>query len=135
LVAFIVVLGGLLLFNAGASILDRYDDNIPLNGMVYGGVVSLWFLVFVFRSIYLISQYWFNAVDGHPYLQPLMTVWMAWVLAINTLAFQSGGESGVPASIAATLPILAGSVTTALALAEAARVRNTLRPAPTSRPA
>jgi hypothetical protein len=129
LAAFVVVMGGLLAFNAGgAGMLDRYDDRIPLNGMIYGGVVSLWFLVFAFRSIYLISQYWFNAVDGHPYLQPLMAVWMAWVLAINTLVFQAEGSDGVPAPVATALPILAALVTTTLAVAEAARVRNALQP-------
>ncbi|WP_203931662.1 hypothetical protein [Virgisporangium ochraceum] len=129
---FVTVMAALLLFNAGgASRLDRYDDHIPLNGMVYGGIVSLWFLVFAFRSIYLISQYWFNAVDGHPYLQPLMAIWMAWVLAINTLVFQNDGDAGgVPSALGTALPVLAATVTTALAAAEAARVREALQPVP-----
>jgi hypothetical protein len=137
LFAFIVVMGVLLLFNAGgAAMLDRYDDLIPLNSLVYGGIVSLWFLVFAFRSIYLISQYWFNAVDGHPYLQPLMAIWMAWVLAINTLVFQAGeGDGGMPAVLGTALPIGAAIVTTLLALAEAVRVRESLQPSPSYRPA
>jgi hypothetical protein len=129
---FVAVMAALLLFNAGgASRLDRYDDHIPLNGMIYGGIVSLWFLVFAFRGIYLISQYWFNAVDGHPYLQPLMAIWMAWVLAVNTLVFQDDGNAdGIPAAVGTALPVLAALVTTGLAAAEAARVREALQPVP-----
>jgi hypothetical protein len=127
---FVAIMGAVLLFNAGgAGRLAQYDDRVPLNGFIYGGIFSLWFLVFAFRGAYLVSQYWFNAVDGHPYLQPLMAAWMAWVLAINTLVFQTGSESGVPAAVATALPILAASLTTALAGVEAARVRGALLPA------
>jgi hypothetical protein len=146
--AFLLVMAALLVFNAGgAGVLMRYDDNIPLNGTVAGGIVGLWFLFFAFRSAYLISQYWFNAVDGHPYLQPLMAVWMAWVLAINTIVFGrgDGGDGGdgdrgnVPATVALALPVIAGLVTTGFAVAEAVRTRgartNPRPPAPTPQPA
>jgi hypothetical protein len=139
---FVAVMASLLAFNAGgAGVLMRYDDNIPLNGTVAGGIVGLWFLFFAFRSIYLISQYWFNAVDGHPYLQPLMAVWMAWVLAINTIVFHRNEDTdGVPGSIALGLPVGAALVTTGLAVAEALRTRSTLAnppppPAPAPQPA
>jgi hypothetical protein len=137
---FVLVMAALLAFNAGgAGVLMRYDDNIPLSGTVAGGVVGLWFLFFAFRSIYLISQYWFNAVDGHPYLQPLMAAWMAWVLAINTVAFQRDGADGIPGSVALALPVMAGLVTTGLAVAEAVWTRNALAhpprpPAPAPQP-
>jgi hypothetical protein len=137
--AFVLVMAALLAFNAGGSnVVMRYDDNIPLNSKVAGGVVGLWFLFFAFRSAYLISQYWFNAVDGHPYLQPLMAVWMAWVLAINTIAF-GRNDGGIPTTVALALPIVAGLVTTGFAVAEAVRTRaaiaNPRPPAPAPHPA
>lgn len=145
LAVFVVVMAALLAFNAGgAGVLMRYDDNIPLSGTVAGGVVGLWFLFFAFRGAYLISQYWFNAVDGHPYLQPLMAVWMAWVLAINTIAFGrnddgEGGDDGIPTTVALALPVVAGLVTTGFAVAEAVRTRaaiaNPRPPAPAPHPA
>ena len=136
---FAMVMAALLAFNAGGSnVVMRYDDNIPLNSKVAGGVVGLWFLFFAFRSAYLISQYWFNAVDGHPYLQPLTAVWMAWVLAINTIAF-GRNDSGIPTTVALALPIGAGLVTTGFAVAEAVRTRaaiaNPRPPAPAPHPA
>lgn len=132
---FILVMAALLAFNAGgAGVLMRYDDRIPLSGTVAGGVVGLWFLFFAFRSAYLISQYWFNAVDGHPYLQLLMAVWMAWVLAINTIAFRPDrGADGIPAAVALALPIVAGLVTTGFAVAEAVRTRMALANSPRPR--
>lgn len=124
--AFVVAMVGLLLFNAGgASVLMRYDDQVPMSGMVAGGVFGLWGLIFVFRSAYLVSQYWFNAVDGHPYLQPLTAVWMAWVLAVDTLVFQPR-DGSLPARIGLALPILSALVTTGLAAFEAYRVRRAI---------
>lgn len=136
LTVFTGTIGALLLFNAGgAGLLMQHDAGIPMSGFVAGGIFGLWFLVFAFVSAYLISQYWFNAVDGHPYLQPLMAVWMAWVLAINTLAFSSADDK-IPPRLALVFPIAAALVTTGLAAAEALRVRRTLAfgPQPTPQP-
>jgi hypothetical protein len=129
---FAVALVGLLLFNAGgAGVLMQYDDRVPLSGHVAGGIFGLWGLIFVFRSAYLISQHWFNAADGHAYLQPLTAIWMAWVLAVSTLAFQPR-DGSLPATVGLALPIISASVTTALAMLEGYRVRRALHAPPPS---
>jgi hypothetical protein len=121
--AFALVMTALLLFNAGGAAyvgnwLTARGIRIPLDGLVYGGIFGLWLLVFCFRSAYLVTRHWFNAVDGHPLLEPLMANWMAWLGVVVTVLTQETGEGAVPPVIAIGMPVGAALVTTALAVAE-----------------
>jgi len=143
--AFVLVMVLLFLFNAGGAgyvggRLEAAGIDLPLDGLIYGGIFGLWLVVFCFSSAYLVTQHWFNAADGHPLLAPLMAGWMAWVAAANTLIF-GDGDSGVPAYVVVGLPVGSALVTTALAAAEGWRAAHLYRvrlrggPWPTGRPA
>jgi hypothetical protein len=126
LAAFAVVLTALTLFDAGGAAyvgnrLTAAGIDLPLSGMVYGGVLGLWFLIFCFRSAYLVTRHWFNAADGHPLLEPLMAGWMAWLTAVVTVIFQARDDA-VPLLVAIGLPVGSAVVTTALVATEAWRL-------------
>lgn len=52
----------------------------PLVGlMLY--LTGWWVLVNFVVGIVLVGRHWFNAVDGHPLLAPLIGAWMTWLMA------------------------------------------------------
>jgi hypothetical protein len=104
--AFVLVMVLLFLFNAGGAgyvggRLEAAGIDLPLDGLIYGGIFGLWLVVFCFSSAYFVTQHWFNAADGHPLLAPLMAGWMAWVAAANTL---------ISATVTAACPRTSSSV-------------------------
>ncbi|MFC4999533.1 hypothetical protein ACFPIJ_17045 [Dactylosporangium cerinum] len=116
LVAFVGVLVLLYLFGKGANYVSgrlRHgvpDLRIPLDGFIYGGVFGLWLVVLCLRSAYLVSQNWFNTVDGHPLLPPTVATGMAWLTAGTSLL--AGGSTGhVPGGVSLVL-ILGGATAT-----------------------
>jgi hypothetical protein len=124
LLAFVGVVALLILFGKGANFvsgrLRHYapDLHIPLDGFVYGGVFGLWLLVFCLRSAYLVTQNWFNAVDGHPLLTPALATAMAWVTAGVSLLTASSADH-VPGGVSLFLILGGATATTAIAAVEA----------------
>ena len=95
-------------------------------------------LVFTLRALYLVSRNWFNAVDGHLLLPPVIAILMSWLVVLVSLITDLVGPPG-PASLA--LIIGGAAATTILAVVEgwraARRYGVTLRdgPQPGGRPA
>jgi hypothetical protein len=52
----------------------------PLAGLVLY-LTGWWVLVTFVLGIVLVGRHWFNAVDGHPLLAPLIGAWMTWLMA------------------------------------------------------
>jgi hypothetical protein len=52
----------------------------PLVGLVLY-LTGWWILVTFVAAIVLVGRHWFNAVDGHPLLAPLIGAWMTWLMA------------------------------------------------------
>ena len=130
LLAFVATIALLALFGKGAGYVSGRVDfllrsngipGIPLDGVVYGGVFGLWLLVFCIRSAYLVTQNWFNAVDGHLLLAPLIATWMAWLVVVKTLAFDGGTTERVPDAVSLVLILGGASATTGIAALEAWR--------------
>jgi hypothetical protein len=127
LVSFVATMALLVLFSKGADYVSAriefytQDVGIPLDEFVYGGVFGLWLLIFCFRSAYLVTQNWFNAVDGHLLLPPVIATWMAWLVAGKSLIFEDG-VSGVPAAVSLVLILGGAAATTGIALLEGWRV-------------
>jgi hypothetical protein len=134
----------LVLYGEGADdatvYLRAHGVRLPLDGTadVYLGAFGLWVLVFTLRALYLVSRNWFNAVDGHLLLPPVMAILMSWLVVLVSLITDLVGPPG-PASLA--LIIGGAAATTILAVVEGWRaVRRygvTLRdgPLPAGRPA
>jgi hypothetical protein len=130
LLAFVATIALLALFGEGAAYVSGRVEfllrsngipGIPLDGVVYGGVFGLWLLVFCIRSAYLVTQNWFNAVDGHLLLAPVIATWMAWLVAVKTLAFDGGTTERVPSAVSLVLILGGASATTGIAALEAWR--------------
>jgi hypothetical protein len=90
-----------------------------------------WVLVNFVLGIFLVGRHWFNAVDGHPLLAPLIGAWMAWLTAGTGLLID--GADGLSGRTL-LLVNLGGPVTvTLLSLAETFWLRRrgiTLRSGP-----
>lgn len=52
----------------------------PLVGFVLY-LTGWWVLITFVVGIVLVGRHWFNAVDGHPLLAPLIGAWMTWLVA------------------------------------------------------
>ena len=133
----------LVLYGEGADdatvYLRAHAVRLPLDGTadVYLGAFGLWVLVFTLRAMYLVSRNWFNAVDGHLLLPPVIAILMSWLVVLISLIADLVGPPG-PASLA--LIVGGAAATTILAVVEGWRaVRRygvTLRdgPLPAGRP-
>jgi hypothetical protein len=95
--------------------LKVHGVRLPLD-YVHGGVFGVWFLFFAFRGAYLIAQNWFNTVDAHLLLPPLIATWMAWLVAGVSLINQAGG--GPPRPVALVLILGGAAATTVIATLE-----------------
>lgn len=122
--AFIGTLALLALFGLGANYVSgriKYYTGgvgLPLEGVAYGGVFGIWLLVFCLRSAYLVTQNWFNAVDGHLLLTPVIATVMAWLVAGRSLLVDTGGP---PTPVSLVLILGGAAATTGIAAIEAWR--------------
>jgi hypothetical protein len=130
LLAFVATIALLALFGEGAAAVSGRVEfllrsngipGIPLDGFVYGGVFGLWLLVFCIRSAYLVTQNWFNAVDGHLLLPPVIATWMVWLVAVKAVAFDGGATDRVPGAVSLVLILGGAAATTGIAALEAWR--------------
>jgi hypothetical protein len=123
LAAFVATMALLALFGAGANYvsgrIDYYTGGagIPLDELAYGGVFGVWLLIFCLRGTYLVTQNWFNAVDGHLLLPPVIGTWMAWLVVAKSLIFQDG-PGGVPETVSLVLILGGATATTGIAALE-----------------
>jgi hypothetical protein len=126
LAAFVATMALLAVFTVGANYvsgrIDYYTGGagIPLDELAYGGVFGVWLLIFCLRSTYLVTQNWFNAVDGHLLLPPMIGTWMAWLVATKSLIFQDG-PGGAPETVSLVLILGGATATTGIAALESWR--------------
>jgi hypothetical protein len=103
-------------------------DNILIEFAVLGimavaGILCLRWLLFIFRSIYLITVKMCRLGDGHPLLPPVAGTIIAWVVGAQSLSGGGYISPGEPAIISITV-LLGGPLSiTALAIAEVLRLR------------
>lgn len=98
------------------------DAGLALLVIVTALAAELWFASFTVRALYLMATGFFRLRDGHPLLQPVVTVLAAWVLAIKGL-LASGGNEGEPKDLAVLLLIGGPLSLSALAAVEIERLK------------
>jgi hypothetical protein len=90
-------------FFARLSIAPMWGPTMDQLGWGRGGppagfalaLTGFWLVVNFVVGIVLVGRHWFNAVDGHPLLAPLIGAWMTWLTAVTGLLIDGAdGLSG-----------------------------------------